>query len=113
VYNDPGFGTGIALEALRVRYSGKKPPVLIFSDGGAARGKYQPELVASLSETLKEIRTFSGPIAWINPVPKSRWEKTSAQYIDERVVPMFEATEQGLAGAVRELRGKQKRQIRG
>ncbi len=113
LYRDPVFSEGISFEELKGKFKGKKPPVLIFSDGGAARGKYEPEMVRSMARVIQEIQPFSGPIAWVNPVPQNRWEKTSAQYLNTLVAPMFEANEAGLAGAVRVLRGKGRRSANG
>ncbi len=42
--------------------------------------------------------------AWLNPMPRNRWEKTTAEDI-ARIVPMFSVNREGLNDAVNILRG--------
>jgi uncharacterized protein len=81
--------------------------LLIISDGGAARGTYNPERVELTKTYISRILPITHRIAWINPMPQHRWENTSASYISD-FVPMFETTTTGLRQAINVLRGKLK-----
>ncbi len=89
----------------------RRPAVLIFSDGGAARGKYVPERVQSTFDAVQSIRALASHVAWINPVPPDRWAATTAEWIAKLAVPMFEATEKGLNRAVGWVKGSEKRMV--
>jgi uncharacterized protein with von Willebrand factor type A (vWA) domain len=79
--------------------------VLFFSDAGAARGAHNLERLAATEKFLKLLNQKVKRMAWINPMPKSRWTRTTAAEI-ARSVPMFEATRQGLDCAISALRGR-------
>lgn len=80
--------------------------VLIFSDGGAARGCYNSDRLELTEEFLKQFKQRVRYMAWLNPVPKSRWEGTTAGEIS-RSIPMFECDRIGLQNAIKVLRGNQ------
>jgi uncharacterized protein with von Willebrand factor type A (vWA) domain len=79
--------------------------VLIFSDAGAARGTFNAErlelTIAFLTALKRQIRY----VAWLNPIPSSRWQGTTASQI-ARFVPMFELNRRGLSHAMSVLRGR-------
>jgi len=79
--------------------------MLVISDGGASRGQTDFERIRSTHAFLKEARQHVQRIAWVNPMPRVRWEDTSAEYIARRV-PMFEAERMGLYKAIQTLKGK-------
>jgi len=79
--------------------------MLIISDGGASRGQLDFERIQSTYTFLKTARQHVQRIAWVNPMPRERWEDTSAEYI-ARHVPMFETERIGLYKAVQTLKGK-------
>ncbi len=79
--------------------------MLIISDGGASRGQTDFERIRSTHAFLKVARQHVQRIAWINPMPRERWEDTSAEYIARRV-PMFETERIGLYKAIQTLKGK-------
>jgi len=79
--------------------------MLIISDGGASRGQTDFERIRSTHAFLKAARQHVQRIAWINPMPRERWEDTSAEYIARRV-PMFETERIGLYKAIQTLKGK-------
>lgn len=54
-------------------------PVLIVSDAGAATGKLDEYRVEDTVDFLARIRKHR--VAWLNPMPRDRWRKTSAEYI--------------------------------
>jgi uncharacterized protein with von Willebrand factor type A (vWA) domain len=81
--------------------------VMIFSDGGAARRKYNTERFSSTLSFLEKLRQRVRHIAWLNPVPRDRWTASIAGNIAKNV-PMFEFDCRGLRDAINVLQGKLK-----
>lgn len=79
--------------------------VLIFSDAGAARGGLNPERLAWTEAFLKQLKQCVHYVAWLNPMPQSRWSGTTAGEI-AHLVPMFEVSRRGLQDAIDVLRGR-------
>lgn len=80
--------------------------VLVFSDGGAARG------TESL-ERLEKTRTFFDllyghveDVVWLNPMPVHRWRNTTAEHIARQLAPMFRMNTSSLRTAINTLQGK-------
>lgn len=67
--------------------------ILIFSDAGAARGFYNEDRVVDTVRMLKKLKPHK--TAWLNPMPKRRWEHSSAEMI-ARFSGMFEIAEDSL-----------------
>ena len=62
---------------------------------------------ARLAQTavfLDQLQTAVRHLAWLNPMPQTRWAGSSAGFI-ARQVAMFETTRIGLQGAIKALRG--------
>ncbi|MBS0150203.1 MAG: hypothetical protein JSR31_04635 [Nitrospira sp.] len=82
--------------------------LLVVGDAGAARGRTDRERVRSTRRFVQRAYDTSWwPIAWLNPMPRSRWAGNSAARI--AIIPgiaMFELKEDGLVQAVDHLRGK-------
>lgn len=78
--------------------------ILIFSDGGAARGNYDRQRVEATLDFLAQLRQAVRNIAWLNPMPRDRWAATSAEPIAQQI-PMFEANPEGAHEAIKALRG--------
>lgn len=82
--------------------------LLVISDAGASRGRTNRERTRSTRRLVELAHAASWwPIAWLNPMPRSRWAGSSAARI--ATIPgiaMFELTEDGLLQAVDHLRGK-------
>lgn len=78
--------------------------VLIFSDAGAARGGYSENRIELTEKFLRKFQQKLRYIAWLNPVPQERWQKTTAEEI-AKLVPMFDCDRRGLQNAVQVLRG--------
>lgn len=95
----------IRKEKLFQRLSTKHTRVLIFSDAGAARGQVELTRIDDTWDFLDDLRPMVRQIAWLNPVPRSRWANTTAAEIAE-ITPMFETSAQGFRAAIRHLRGK-------
>jgi uncharacterized protein with von Willebrand factor type A (vWA) domain len=79
--------------------------VMIFSDGGAARGHCNEKRIDRTHFFLGELRKRVRHIVWLNPVPRDRWKRTTARKIAESV-PMFEFDRRGLQNAISVLQGK-------
>lgn len=86
-------------------WSKKYTYVLIFSDGGAARGTLSSDRLDATWDFLDLLKTHARHIVWLNPVPRHRWPGTTAQHIAD-IVPMYQATPQGFRAAIKVLRGK-------
>ncbi|MEH2026504.1 VWA domain-containing protein [Nostoc sp.] len=78
---------------------------LIFSDAGAARGGFSSRRRRLTKFFLKELRQYVRYSTWLNPVPRDRWETTTAQDI-AALVPMFEVNRQEFYRAINVLRGR-------
>ena len=86
--------------------------VLIFSDGGAARGNDDRQRIETTAAFLAQLRQAVRHIAWLNPMPQARWAQTSAKSI-ARHVPMFEADPDGVHKAIKALRGHRPHALEG
>ena len=79
--------------------------VLILSDAGAATGKVEASRVELTVRFLARIRKHR--VAWLNPMPRNRWEGTSAEYI-ALYVNMFSLDATELGNAVKFFKAKLK-----
>ena len=104
LYRDPYLVEAESVTDIVSRLRLDRSSVLIFSDAGAARGGFSPERIELIEEFLKQLRQEVRYIAWLNPMPRSRWESTTAGQI-ERLVQMFEFSRRGLQDAIGVLRG--------
>jgi uncharacterized protein with von Willebrand factor type A (vWA) domain len=82
----------------------KKTSIVILSDAGAARGGYSKKRISDTKSFLSKLQKCTHKIVWLNPMPKERWEDTSAEDISQ-FVAMFEATENGIRSTVLHLKG--------
>lgn len=80
----------------------KNSKILIFSDAGAAKGRFNEERLDATLDFLKDIR-LARKIAWLNPMPTNRRHNTTAEYIAFHV-PMFSFDRHGFLQAVNHLR---------
>lgn len=108
VYSDEGLITPVALAAVLARVT-PTTAVLVISDGGAARGRFDLVRLLDTVALLKAARRGTGSgssgLAWLNPVPAGRWAGTTAGAI-ARHVPMYPFTQLGLNRAIDALRGR-------
>jgi uncharacterized protein with von Willebrand factor type A (vWA) domain len=104
VFRDPHLTESLPLAAV---LGGCSPDssILVVSDGGAARGYRNMDRIRTTTEVLVGIKRLTTLIAWLNPMPQSRWAGTSAQFI-ARLVPMFQMDPDGFSNAVDVLRGQ-------
>ncbi|MGK7895404.1 MAG: hypothetical protein AB4372_17730 [Xenococcus sp. (in: cyanobacteria)] len=77
---------------------------MIFSDAGALRGGLSPKRINLTTAFLEQLRQEVRYLAWLNPMPKERWQGTSAEEI-ARNVGMFEVSREGFQQAMDRLRG--------
>ena len=68
-------------------------------DAGAARGYRQRTRVSGTTEVIWEIQQHTNLVAWLNPVPKMRWNNTTASIISH-LIPMFPMDQEGLRQAI-------------
>lgn len=99
---NPGLIQYQAIDSIMATHNGS---VLIISDAGAARGAYRRARVEQTQAFLATLRYFTYLIAWINPLPSSRWRSSTASHIAE-FVPMFPLDHDGLIDAVNVLRDR-------
>lgn len=83
----------------------EKTAILIVSDAGAARGRYDQDRVNKTYKFIQQLQQNISRYAWINPMPRDRWRNTTAGKIAE-LLPMFELSRQGLENAINALRGR-------
>ncbi|APR86275.1 Hypothetical protein A7982_11624 [Minicystis rosea] len=84
---------------------GASRAVVVVSDAGAARGRYDPgRVIDSLGFTLG-LRARGAAVVWLNPLPRARWHATTAGEL-ARHVPMFPLDREGTHRAVNVLRGQ-------
>ncbi|MBD2681872.1 MULTISPECIES: hypothetical protein [Nostoc] len=93
------------IEDVFARLPQNRVVALIFSDAGAARGGLNSERIELTEAFLKQLKQHVRYVAWLNPIPRKRWLGTTAGEI-AGLVPMFEATREGLDGAINALRGR-------
>lgn len=79
--------------------------VVILSDAGAARGNMDRYRIRETEGFLAALGLRCRRMAWLNPLPVSRWAGTSAGEIAQSV-PMFSIEGHGIGAAVDHLRGK-------
>jgi uncharacterized protein with von Willebrand factor type A (vWA) domain len=79
--------------------------VAVFSDAGAARGRYDVFRILDSLALVRALRKVGATIVWINPLPRMWWSSTSAGEI-ARHVAMFPFDREGLHQAVNHLRGQ-------
>lgn len=82
--------------------------LLVLSDAGAARGATNRRRVEQTKGFVSDAADAPWrPLAWVNPMPHSRWRGTTAERIAALPgVNMFELNEDGLVQAIDLLRGK-------
>ncbi len=105
LYHDPMHQEDAPIEDVFRGFNRDRTVVLIFSDAGAARGGLSLERAALTTKFLQPLQQRVRYVAWLNPMPKSRWATSTVREI-AHAVPMFEATRQGLDEAIDTLRGR-------
>ena len=107
IYHDAAYRVAEEFEGAMTRLGHERAAVLVFSDAGAARGTASPERIAQTQRCMAVVRQHIRHVAWLNPMPRDRWARTSAGAIAE-MAPMLEFTRRGLYTAIDVLRGRTK-----
>lgn len=105
LYRDPSRQQAELISDLLMKLRPERSVVLIFSDGGAARGGFNPERVELTNQFLARLKERVRYVTWLNPMSEDRWASTTAGEIAQRV-PMFEMSRKGMEGAIDVLRGR-------
>lgn len=105
LHQDPYQVNAMPIDECLAQLSETRTVCIIFSDGGAARGRSSARRRRMTKYFLRELAASVRNIAWLNPFPKERWGHTTAYDIAE-LVPMFELTHQDFYRAVDALRGR-------
>ncbi len=79
--------------------------VIIISDAGAARRRYDVSRLINTIAFFKALRRYTTAYVWLNPLPRARWVDNTAEQI-ARHIPMFALDQPGLYAAVNVLRGQ-------
>ncbi len=81
--------------------------VVLISDAGAARGKYDIHRLLNTIAFLKGVRAYSKQLVWLNPLLDDYWKKNinTATHI-ARHVPMFSLDRDGIYKSINVLRGQ-------
>ena len=105
LFHNPYHTEAISIEKFQRQFAQKNIPILIFSDAGSAKGKYNSIRVNKTISFIKMLKTISDKIVWLNPIEERRWEPTSAEYISNSI-PMNEFSREGIYRAMQILQGK-------
>ena len=105
LYHDPNHQEIELVSDIITHVCSNRTAVLIFSDGGAARGGYSEERYELTKKFLAQLQQKVRYITWLNPMPKKRWLGTTSGEI-ARLVPMFEVSRRGLQDGIGVLRGR-------
>jgi uncharacterized protein with von Willebrand factor type A (vWA) domain len=103
VYQDPELTVPQPLDRVLAGVTAATA-ILVISDAGAARRQFDIARLADTIALVRKLRAGSAGVAWLNPVPRVQWTRTTAGQV-ARHVPMFAFTRQGLYRAVDALRG--------
>ncbi|GIF75193.1 VWA domain-containing protein [Asanoa siamensis] len=104
VYADPALAEPVDLAALLERVT-PTTAVAVVSDAGAARGSLDTTRLLDVVALAKAVTQRRATLAWLNPVPRARWRRTTAALI-ARHVPMHALDLPGMYRAVDALRGR-------
>lgn len=104
LYHAPTHQGAERIQEILNRLRNERTGVLIFSDAGAARGGFNSERSDLTKAFINQFKQHFRYIAWLNPIPRSRWFGTTAGQIMQ-LVPMFEISRRGLDDAISLLRG--------
>jgi uncharacterized protein len=104
VYRDAHLTAPRPLADLWVEGDGETS-VLIVSDAGAARGFRRMERIRKTTEFLVKLKRYSSLISWLNPMPRDRWQGSSAAVI-AYLVAMEQMDTDGLGNAIDVVRGQ-------
>ncbi|MCB9233173.1 MAG: hypothetical protein H6581_16070 [Bacteroidia bacterium] len=105
VYKDKSLRERFPVSEFLGKINQQDDPIVIFSDGGAARGSLNPERIQAMTAFIRTLQLQTRRLVWINPMPPERWEGSSAEYLAS-LIPMVPFSRAGITKAVDILRGK-------
>lgn len=105
LFLDPSYQEARPIQKVIERLHDKRAAVLIFSDAGAARGRYNGERLILTKEFLDRLKQHTRYSAWLNPMPPLRWVGTTAERIAQ-IIPMFDISRRGLDTTISVLCGR-------
>ena len=104
VYRDEGLKDGVSLDVALAPF--RDAGILVVGDAGAARGRLDRNRVARTGALLDNLRRRSPNVAWLNPMPRTRWPgSTAGEIASLEGVSMYPFDALGLIAAVDTLRG--------
>ena len=95
----------VPIDELFGEWAVRRPAVVVLSDAGAARGRFDLDRIEATVGFLEHLRTYVRRVVWLNPLPRKRWARTSADEI-RRWVDMLELSRRGLERSIAVLRGR-------
>ena len=104
LYRDPELLYPVPLAEV-LRDHGRSWTVVVFSDAGAARQRYDVARVIDSLALAKTLHQAGATAVWMNPLPQSHWRSTSAAEL-ARHVAMFPLDGEGIHRAISHLRGQ-------
>lgn len=104
VYQDAHLTKPVSIEEALANCD-RDTSVLIVSDAGAARGYHRMERIRATIQFLVQLKQRTNLICWLNPMPKERWENTSAEAI-AYLVSMQQMDKDGFRNAIDIVRGQ-------
>ena len=108
LYDDPSLLAPIDMMNMLEKFA-TAAAIVIISDAGAARGKYDVIRLLDTIAFLKTLHEFSSTYVWLNPLPIEKYwdtDKINTARQIARHVPMFPMNQTGVHQAVNVLRGQ-------
>jgi hypothetical protein len=104
LYATPALHRPLPLRAVLERF--QATPLLVVSDAGAAKGRFNAPRLRETRAFLDRVRAQWRPVVWLNPMPRRRWlGSTAASIAGLPGLTMIELTADGFAVAIDRLRG--------
>lgn len=104
VYEDPDLLSLRSLDKV-LQTLGTSAAVVIISDAGAARRRYDPLRLLDTLAFFKSLRCYTHRYVWLNPLSKDDWHDSTAAEL-ARHIPMLSLDQAGMYQAVNLLRGQ-------
>ncbi len=104
LFREGGWSGPVALDAVLQGLGDSG--LLVVSDAGAARGRFDQARLDQTTAFLDWARSCAARLAWLNPVPRLRWLRTTAGAIARLGVPMKPLDREGMESAIEVLRGR-------
>ena len=96
------YTEGIAKQQFFKKCKSEQPNLIIISDAGAARGRFNDERIQLTKQFLEKLPKQGKSTVWLNPMPQKRWKYNSAQAIAANT-NMFELELNSIQQATKQL----------